>query len=158
VQNALHKERIVPIKCSACEGDPFTARLLELLQLVDSEGIRQPLSFGVLRSDYMIDEGPEAAAPSEPALRQIELNTISCSFPALSSKLALCHRSIVSRYGAVDAGLAAHLRDASHASAPAADLSAVDPFAAALRIPENPALSTIAAGMARAHAAYGAPT
>jgi hypothetical protein len=162
-------------RCSACEGDPFTAKLLELLQLVNNEGVRQPLSLGVLRSDYMIDEGPDASSPSAPALRQIELNTVSCSFAALSSRLTLAHQSLVSRFGASDAGFIAHLRDAGGGGGAAAmvphgggGVGPVDSLppsaasaagvAAASKIPANAALTTIVAAMAAAHAAYGVPS
>ena len=122
---------------SACEGDPFTARLVELLKnILASGGVRQSLHLGILRSDYMLDEGPESA-PVPPQLRQIELNTISCSFPALSSKLSLAHRAIVSRFG----------RDPLRPRLQESEGSVAN-------LPPNDALRAIAAAISAAHREY----
>lgn len=53
-------------------SDPFTARLKDLLHAVIAEGLHQPLSMGIHRSDYMIHQGD--------SLQQVEINTISSAF------------------------------------------------------------------------------
>jgi hypothetical protein len=43
--------------------DEFTRRLLELCEAVTAEGVVQPLQLGIYRSDYMIDQPTDDAAP-----------------------------------------------------------------------------------------------
>lgn len=58
----------------------------ELLQCVISD--RQPLQLGLFRSDYLL----HAPGNGEPiSLRQVEFNTISSSFGALSERAADLH-------------------------------------------------------------------
>lgn len=63
--------------------DDFIGGLLRIFQAVG------PVSkyFAVNRSDYMVHEGRQ--------LLQIEMNTISVSFPALASRVAQMHRELV---------------------------------------------------------------
>lgn len=65
----------------------FTGKLFEIynksLELNNGK-IRQPLSLGLFRSDYMINE-------SDQTIKQIEFNTISVSFGGLSSKIGQLH-------------------------------------------------------------------
>lgn len=137
---------------SACAGDPFTARLVDLLRSVTAGGgPRQPLHLGVLRSDYMLDEGP-STAPVPPQLRQIELNTISCSFAALSSQLTLAHRAIVTRFGDSEGVLKSFLPPGALPAPGAAP--AVREAAVRSVLPDNDAVGAIAAALAAAHAAY----
>lgn len=73
-------------------SDPFTGRLLDLLELVEHQEVawpRQPCMLALHRSDYMVDQGP--AGDREPSLKQIELNTISSSFGALSCTVSRLH-------------------------------------------------------------------
>jgi glutathione synthetase len=73
--------------------DEFTRRLVEICEQVLAEELSQPLQLTLNRSDYMIDE------PSG-RLLQVELNTISVSFPSLAAKLTSMHRDLIGRLGA----------------------------------------------------------
>ena len=66
------------------EHDPFTRRLLEILETVQAEGITQPLQLSINRSDYMIDQ---PTPTSTPRILQVELNTVSVSFVSLGAKM-----------------------------------------------------------------------
>lgn len=77
---------------SAGETDPFTAGLLNIHATVLKEGISQEIRLGMHRSDYMIDVATGS-------LLQVELNTISSSFPGLSSLVTSMHRHLVKRFG-----------------------------------------------------------
>ncbi|KAI9383089.1 hypothetical protein POPTR_013G026800v4 [Populus trichocarpa] len=72
--------------------DAFTSRLIDMhskmLEINKSEEIR----LGLHRSDYMLDEQTKL-------LLQIELNTISSSFPGLSCLVSDLHRSLLKYYG-----------------------------------------------------------
>lgn len=73
-------------------SDPFTGRLLDLLELVEHQAAawpRQPWMLALHRSDYMVDQGQKG--DKEPSLKQIELNTISSSFGALSCTVSRLH-------------------------------------------------------------------
>jgi glutathione synthetase len=71
-------------------SDPFTVRLLSILNAVASEGIRQPVAMGIHRSDYMIHEGQK--------LQQIEINTISSAFGALSHRMSHLHTHMIQNW------------------------------------------------------------
>eukprot|EP00286_Rhodomonas_abbreviata_P004434 CAMPEP_0181333356 /NCGR_PEP_ID=MMETSP1101-20121128/25629_1 /TAXON_ID=46948 /ORGANISM="Rhodomonas abbreviata, Strain Caron Lab Isolate" /LENGTH=483 /DNA_ID=CAMNT_0023443153 /DNA_START=123 /DNA_END=1574 /DNA_ORIENTATION=+ len=74
--------------------DEFQARTLKLANAVREEGIRQKLTLGVLRSDYMLHD----AADGSPLLpRQVEINTIASSFGALSERVSALHRFLLGR-------------------------------------------------------------
>lgn len=70
-------------------ADPFTARLLDLMNLVEHErssptsACFQHVSLGILRSDYMLH-----SRPGDPRnLLQVEINTIASSFGCISSRV-----------------------------------------------------------------------
>ena len=105
----------------AARVDPFTARLLSMAR--GGRGQRS-LYLGVTRSDYFVHQaGPHDA----PALRQVELNTISASYPGLSQRVARLHRQLL-----LGTPLAARL------------------------VPNDP-LPALADGFAQAFARYGHP-
>ncbi|KAK4048152.1 Glutathione synthetase [Microbotryomycetes sp. JL221] len=110
--------------------DEFQRKLYEIWIAVKSEGISQPLHLGLFRSDYLID-APRSEA-QQATLKQVEFNTISSSFGCLSSKVADLHRYLA-RTGAYP------------------DVAELQPD----RIPRNPAVVGLAAGLAAAHRAYG---
>ncbi|CAL9133278.1 unnamed protein product [Musa acuminata var. zebrina] len=72
--------------------DAFTSRLLDIhskmLEINKTEDIR----LGLHRSDYMLDAETNL-------LLQIELNTISSSFPGLSCLVSELHRNLLNQYG-----------------------------------------------------------
>ncbi|CAI9785531.1 unnamed protein product [Fraxinus pennsylvanica] len=71
--------------------DAFTSRLLEIhSKMLDANKIEE-IRLGLHRSDYMLDEETKL-------LLQIELNTISSSFPGLSGLVSELHRSLLHQY------------------------------------------------------------
>ncbi|XP_041020792.1 glutathione synthetase, chloroplastic [Juglans microcarpa x Juglans regia] len=76
------------------KADAFTSRLLDLHSKMLEINKKEDIRLGLHRSDYMLDEQTKL-------LLQIELNTISCSFPGLSSLVTELHRSVLNHYGEV---------------------------------------------------------
>ncbi|ONM33532.1 Glutathione synthetase chloroplastic [Zea mays] len=83
LQNALSKTRQV---------DDFTSRLLEIHRKMMEINKEENIRLGLHRSDYMLDSETSS-------LLQIELNTISASFPGLGSLVSDLHRSLIKQYG-----------------------------------------------------------
>ena len=83
------------------EVDNFTRNLVRILQTVHQEGLAQTRALGICRSDYMID-GAGTEDPSKWNMYQIEINCISSSFGALSTKIANLHRYMGARFGLID--------------------------------------------------------
>ncbi|KAL2486726.1 Glutathione synthetase [Abeliophyllum distichum] len=71
--------------------DAFTSRLLEIHSKMLDANKKEEIRLGLHRSDYMLDEQTKL-------LLQIELNTISSSFPGLSSLVSELHRSLLHQY------------------------------------------------------------
>ncbi|KAF9978062.1 hypothetical protein BGZ73_003802 [Actinomortierella ambigua] len=110
--------------------DDFVKRLYDLYLLVKSEGIAQPASLGVHRSDYIIHLNPgQDFADAE--IKQVELNTISVSFGSLSSLTGDLHRYLHATTGYFSAN--------------------IDPAS----LPSSESISSIASGIASAHELYG---
>nr|CAB3490442.1 unnamed protein product [Digitaria exilis] len=65
--------------------DEFTARLLEIHEKMMALSKKEDIRLGLHRSDYMLDSETNS-------LLQIELNTISSSFPGLGSLVSELHR------------------------------------------------------------------
>ncbi|BBN00343.1 glutathione synthase [Marchantia polymorpha subsp. ruderalis] len=70
------------------KADDFTARLLSMYSTILDEGVKQDIRLGLSRSDYMLD-----VATGD--LLQVELNTISCSYPGLGSVVSDLHKYLV---------------------------------------------------------------
>lgn len=99
-------------------ADAFVGRLLSIYRAVLAEGITQPAVLGIHRSDYMIDVGADGSKP--PALRQIEINTVSSAFAGLSHAVAATHAYAVGRLAAPSGGDRALLASALGPAAAAA--------------------------------------
>jgi glutathione synthetase len=129
----------------AGSADPFTGRLLDLLELVTGEGgPSQPWALGLHRSDYMVDRGRDGAAP--PRLRQIELNTISSSFASLSCTVCRLHAHLVdAAEGALLADPATPFLAAAYGSKAHGQL---------VHVPTGLDAAAMAAGLAAGVAAY----
>ncbi|KAF9319995.1 hypothetical protein BG003_007521 [Podila horticola] len=110
--------------------DDFVKRLYDLYLTVKKEGIVQPASLGIHRSDYIIHLNPGQDF-SEAAIKQVELNTISVSFGSLSSLTGDLHRYLQATTG--------YFSDK------------VDPDA----LPTSESIESIASGLASAHKHYG---
>ncbi|OVA04422.1 Glutathione synthase [Macleaya cordata] len=72
--------------------DAFTSRLLDIHSKMLEINKKEEIRLGLHRSDYMLD-----AQTKE--LLQIELNTISSSFPGLSCLVTKLHRNLLHHYG-----------------------------------------------------------
>ncbi|CAL1407279.1 unnamed protein product [Linum trigynum] len=72
--------------------DAFTSRLLDIHSKMLEINKKEEIRLGLHRSDYMLDEQTKL-------LLQIELNTISTSFPGLSSMVSELQRSLLRNYG-----------------------------------------------------------
>ncbi|KAJ1503450.1 hypothetical protein HMI55_002455 [Coelomomyces lativittatus] len=72
------------------DSDPFTSRLYSMyLKLKDKGSLKQPISLGVFRSDYLLHLENDQQTCS---LRQVELNTMACSFACLSNLTTQLHQ------------------------------------------------------------------
>jgi len=70
-------------------SDDFVRRLLDIHAAVLKEGVRQPLSLAVNRSDYML----HSRKGDTRSLLQVEINTIASSFGSLSTRIAQMHQA-----------------------------------------------------------------
>ncbi|KAF9202444.1 hypothetical protein BGZ49_007404 [Haplosporangium sp. Z 27] len=113
--------------------DDFVKRLYDLYLTVKKEGIAQPASLGIHRSDYIIhlNQGQDF---SEAKIKQVELNTISVSFGSLSSLTGDLHKYLLATTG--------YFTDK------------IDPSA----LPYSESISSVASGIASAHQLYGSKT
>ncbi|XP_067904711.1 glutathione synthetase isoform X2 [Heterodontus francisci] len=83
---------------STVEVDEFTARLFKIYQQVLKEGITQPITLGVNRSDYMFEKKQDGSI----SLKQIEINTIAASFAGLADRVPDVHRYVLNFWGKPD--------------------------------------------------------
>ncbi|XP_064467423.1 glutathione synthetase-like [Ornithodoros turicata] len=84
---------------STIATDDFTAHLFNMYEEVYSCGFPQPLSLGLLRSDYFLDVGASNGTKGEPVPKQIEINTISSSFGGLTPVLQAQQKHVLSSLG-----------------------------------------------------------
>jgi len=74
-----------------CEADDFMARLMKITtEVYDGSQPTQPWMLGIHRSDYMIEAGTSR-------LLQVEINTISVAFTALSNAVNRLHAYLLSK-------------------------------------------------------------
>ncbi|XP_011501064.1 PREDICTED: glutathione synthetase-like [Ceratosolen solmsi marchali] len=78
------------------EVDTFTSKLFNIYQLVHSEGFIQPISLGLIRSDYLLhkDIGNK--------IKQVEVNMIASSFGGLAPIISEYHKFILTELGYKD--------------------------------------------------------
>ena len=132
--------------------DEFTRRIWDIYERCGAQEGRHRMELGVLRSDYMLDE------PSGLPL-QVEVNTVSTSFMALSTRVGEMHRHTISRAGLVShyAPRAAHDGSDDDDTAVRDDDTAVhdDDFALWPNLPLNRALESAADTLAAGWRAMG---
>ncbi|KAJ7374658.1 hypothetical protein OS493_004999 [Desmophyllum pertusum] len=75
------------------EVDTFTAKIFEIYEKTRKEGLSQPISLGIFRSDYMLDGTDEE--PENLAIKQVEINTIASSFGGLSPQMRGLHNFLL---------------------------------------------------------------
>ncbi|KAK5583577.1 hypothetical protein RB653_005174 [Dictyostelium firmibasis] len=74
--------------------DDFTQMLLNIQRKVVKEGIKQKISLGIFRSDYMFHNRNEG---EEERVYQVELNTISSSLAVVSNRVFNLHKYLIGR-------------------------------------------------------------
>ncbi|KAK2465274.1 hypothetical protein APHAL10511_002628 [Amanita phalloides] len=111
--------------------DDFVGQLWKGWKQLREEGIAQPLHLGIFRSDYLLHSTSE----NQYLLKQVEFNTISSSFGALSQRVSELHRYL--------------FRLTNYYN--------LSPFLKFDSFPDNDTISTIAEGLVAAHSAYGVP-
>lgn len=85
----LEKLWLVDIMQSLSQFDrDFTGKLFETYTRAQALGCKQPLSLGLFRLDYMVND---VAASDPPAIKQIEFNTVSVSFGGLLPRVGQLH-------------------------------------------------------------------
>jgi len=82
--------------------DAFQRRLLDIYNTCREEGIAQPITLGIHRSDYMLHDAGDGS-PLVP--KQVEINTVAASFFGLSQRVTGLHRTLLGRLplGGLDA-------------------------------------------------------
>lgn len=108
----------------------------------------QDLTLGIFRSDYMLHEANEGG---ELTIQQVEFNTISSSFAALSQKTGNLHRCAALPKLVIHFVIAGH-RYLSRTGAYPSEASLTEEA-----LPANAALEGLVDGLAAAHEAYGQP-
>ncbi|XP_038659610.1 glutathione synthetase [Scyliorhinus canicula] len=83
---------------STVQVDEFTAGLFSIYKQVLEEGITQPITLGINRSDYMFDRGQDHST----SLKQIEINTIAASYAGLAERVPDVHRHVLNFWGKSD--------------------------------------------------------
>ncbi|CAN7101652.1 unnamed protein product [Brassica rapa subsp. narinosa] len=74
------------------KADIFTSRLLDIHSKMLESNKKEDIRLGLHRSDYMLDEETKS-------LLQIEMNTISCSFPGFGRLVTELHQSLLRSHG-----------------------------------------------------------
>ncbi|KAJ5152571.1 uncharacterized protein N7482_009049 [Penicillium canariense] len=120
--------------------EPLAAALWGIYEAARETGLVQNVSVGIFRSDYMLhlNAGTRPDSPGamfETSLKQIELNTFSCSGAAHANKVGDMHRYLA-RTGIYNVG------------GTTLDIPS---------LPVNHNIATLASGLALAHATYGGP-
>ncbi|TFY79180.1 hypothetical protein EWM64_g4830 [Hericium alpestre] len=113
--------------------DEFSGELWRAWKEARDGGVEQKLHLGLFRSDYLLHQ-PEDKGPI--SLKQVEFNTISSSFGALSQQVSKLHRYL-------------------HASTAYFNAS---PLLKSASFPPNEPVPGLAAGLAEAYKAYGQPS
>ncbi|KZT69583.1 glutathione synthase [Daedalea quercina L-15889] len=112
--------------------DEFTGQLWRRWRNLRNGNVPRPMQLGLFRSDYLV----HAPGGGEPAsLKQVEFNTISSSFGALSECSASLHRYLYK----------------------STQYYAVSPHLKEVNFPVNNTTAGLAEGLAEAHKAYGVP-
>ncbi|THH08983.1 hypothetical protein EW145_g2339 [Phellinidium pouzarii] len=111
--------------------DDFTRQLWQSWKRLRDEGTPEPVHLGIFRSDYLLHAPHGSDEPV--SLKQVEFNTISSSFGALSERVSGLHNYLLASTNYY--GCSRHLTSDN--------------------LPPNKTTSTIVEGLATAHRAYG---
>ncbi|GLB38570.1 putative glutathione synthetase [Lyophyllum shimeji] len=127
-QHEQFLDRVMGTENGVGKVDDFIGQLWTGWKQLRDEGLVQPLHLGLFRSDYLL----HAPSGESPSLKQVEFNTISSSFGALSERTAAMHRYLNASTQYYNAS--SHLK--------------TDSF------PENDTVAGLVEGLATAHKAY----
>ncbi|EIM86208.1 glutathione synthase [Stereum hirsutum FP-91666 SS1] len=114
--------------------DEFTGELWKRWKAIRVQGIVQPLHLGLFRSDYLLHQPSESEGASL-GIKQVEFNTISSSFGALSQQVSSLHNHLLAATGYFNSS----------------------PLLKAPNLPPNETIAGLASGLVEAHKAYGVP-
>ena len=89
---ARNEEWLRETLANVLDGDSFTRELVKICEETKARGVSQKWYLGLNRSDYMLN----TLNSEKFQLLQVELNTISSSFGALSTRVTSMHRYILS--------------------------------------------------------------
>lgn len=128
--------------------DDFLANLWKIHLSVKEEGYVQNLSLGLFRSDYMLHVSEDDTS-SPPALKQVEFNTISSSFGGLACLVAEMHTHLATYPS--QGHPVAYPRHPLFGNSP----DKLPSIKSIGHPPQNAAVSTLTAGLAAGHEAYG---
>jgi hypothetical protein len=137
------REFILGQLSSVAESDEFILNLIKIYQQVPEDTLLNGLQFGILRSDYMVDE--IGSAPL-----QIEINTIASSFGCLSQKVEKFQRAVLLR-NQNSLELEHLIREVTGATEVILSLNAQSMHDSMV---ENESIKKLAAGIATAHTTF----
>ncbi|TDL16651.1 glutathione synthase [Rickenella mellea] len=95
-QDAEFLDRVMGAEVGAGRVDVFTGELWKIWKNLRDDGIEQELQLGIFRSDYLLHV-PDESSPM--TLKQVEFNTISSSFGALSERVSALHNHLYASTG-----------------------------------------------------------
>ncbi|KAI0807526.1 glutathione synthase [Fomes fomentarius] len=121
-------DRVMGAEQGVGRVDEFTGQLWRIWKKLRDGGITQTRHLGLFRSDYLL----HAPSEGQVSLKQVEFNTISSSFGALSQNVAKLHR---------------HL-------AATTEYFNSSPLLKLQNLPTNETIAGLAEGLAAAHRAY----
>ncbi len=102
IRVAMDHDFLARVTHDIASADPFTARLFNsYLETRPVDGALPP-GLGLFRSDYLLQASAATSGDWGNALRQVEINTISSAFGALSSRLSELHHYLAARHGDID--------------------------------------------------------
>ncbi|CAN7991747.1 unnamed protein product [Ixodes hexagonus] len=84
---------------STIETDEFTASIYRIYEQVRETGFPQPISLGLLRSDYFLDVGKTAGDTKRAVAKQVEVNTIASSYGGVSPILQTQQKYTLKKLG-----------------------------------------------------------
>eukprot|EP00004_Rigifila_ramosa_P001613 TRINITY_DN1157_c0_g1_i2.p1 TRINITY_DN1157_c0_g1~~TRINITY_DN1157_c0_g1_i2.p1 ORF type:complete len:318 (-),score=72.92 TRINITY_DN1157_c0_g1_i2:571-1485(-) len=129
---ASDHEFLCQVTESIAGADQFTGRLFAMYKAVHAEGIRQPYSLGIHRSDYMRHGASE--------MRQIEINTVSAGFASLGALVSEMHAHIIEHDGLSAYDKCRVVVSEGKTKAPAAMAAAVECYYETMPDPEKRAV------------------
>jgi glutathione synthase len=92
-------------------NDPFTLKVMNVMTEAQEAGIVQPISLGIFRNDYMIDNMSNK-------LCQVEINTISSGMGCLGPLITNWHHYLIERFNPEGFKIDQHPENKAHINIP----------------------------------------